>query len=209
MASGFTEYELMAAEWSRRKKLELKKINVQTDESSCHEYSKEARRSNEYKKSSRRQSRSRSRSPRRHSRSMSPQPRKSGRGNESESFASLYAPYDPSLAHRSIGFSGEVVGRDPAIDKSKLLQPRSRSRSIDRTIEDGRRERRRDSRSSSRDRRGRVRTPDQWTHDRYSERTSPSPVRVVPTDYRPPSPEWVSRAGGVAIMRKRNKKADN
>ena len=28
-----------------------------------------------------------------------------------------------------------------------------------------------------------------------------SPERIVPKGYRPPSPKWVSRAGGVAIMR--------
>jgi hypothetical protein len=32
---------------------------------------------------------------------------------------------------------------------------------------------------------------------------SPSPPRV-PNDYRPPSPTWVSRAGGVAIMKKKS-----
>jgi hypothetical protein len=30
-----------------------------------------------------------------------------------------------------------------------------------------------------------------------------SPERVIPKDYRPPSPQWISRAGGVAIMKKR------
>ena len=32
---------------------------------------------------------------------------------------------------------------------------------------------------------------------------SSSPERQIPADYRPPSPEWISRAGGVAIMKKR------
>lgn len=31
-----------------------------------------------------------------------------------------------------------------------------------------------------------------------------SPERNVPKNYRPPSPEWISRAGGVAIMKKKS-----
>jgi hypothetical protein len=34
-------------------------------------------------------------------------------------------------------------------------------------------------------------------------------VRELPKDYRPPSPEWVSRAGGVAIMKKKKSHYDD
>mmetsp|Transcript_201 Transcript_201/g.323 ORF Transcript_201/g.323 Transcript_201/m.323 type:complete len:180 (+) Transcript_201:35-574(+) len=43
-----------------------------------------------------------------------------------------------------------------------------------------------------------------WRHDKY-DRSSPSPGRskVVDPNYRPPSPSWISKAGGVAIIKKR------
>ena len=52
-----------------------------------------------------------------------------------------------------------------------------------------------------------------WVHDKYEFRFSSeaSPERTVTgsdnrrnSDYRPPSPRWVSRAGGVAIMKGRS-----
>lgn len=203
MASGFTEYELMAAEWSRKKKLEREK---ETPKSDTNELRSKSNISHKLVKQHRR---SRSHSPARRSRSRTP-PRRRDRISEAENLASLYAPYDPTLAHQGLSFTGEVIGRDPAIDKSKRApsRSRSRSRSRDRMARDTRRSARRDSRSSSTERRGRSRSPNHWTHDKYnSARSSPSPVRIVPSDYRPPSPEWVSRAGGVAIMRKRIKKS--
>jgi len=33
--------------------------------------------------------------------------------------------------------------------------------------------------------------------------TSPERSAAVDRDYRPPSPTWISKAGGVAIMKKR------
>ena len=44
-----------------------------------------------------------------------------------------------------------------------------------------------------------------WLHDRYDldqDEHSSAPARQQPPpDYKPPKPRWVSRAGGVAIMR--------
>ena len=42
-----------------------------------------------------------------------------------------------------------------------------------------------------------------WLHDKYnSDEDEPLPAhRPLPPGYRPPKPKWVSRAGGVAIMR--------
>lgn len=40
----------------------------------------------------------------------------------------------------------------------------------------------------------------EWTHDKYGDvLRDPSPERQFPDDYRPPEPEWFSRAGGVCI----------
>ena len=48
-----------------------------------------------------------------------------------------------------------------------------------------------------------------WFHDKYEYKFSSelSPKRDIPRDYRPPSPKWVSRAGGVAIMRRHSDEA--
>lgn len=40
-----------------------------------------------------------------------------------------------------------------------------------------------------------------WSHDKYDDR-EPSPEKVI-EDYRPPEPEWFSRAGGVYIKNPR------
>jgi hypothetical protein len=52
--------------------------------------------------------------------------------------------------------------------------------------------------------------PAHWAHDKYSLNVVDSPTydeklekRRELNNYRPPSPTWVSRAGGVAIMRKK------
>jgi hypothetical protein len=52
--------------------------------------------------------------------------------------------------------------------------------------------------------------PATWAHDKYSKNVIDSPTydeklerRRELNNYRPPSPTWVSRAGGVAIMRKK------
>ena len=39
--------------------------------------------------------------------------------------------------------------------------------------------------------------------DWFAKVADASPIREAPKDYRPPSPDWVSRAGGVAIMKKK------
>ena len=47
---------------------------------------------------------------------------------------------------------------------------------------------------------------EEWVHDKFSKiESEPSPEReyITREGYKPPSPTWVSRAGGVAIMRKR------
>jgi hypothetical protein len=50
--------------------------------------------------------------------------------------------------------------------------------------------------------------PPTWAHDKFSVAAADSPNierrRERDGDYRPPSPTWVSRAGGVAIMRKKS-----
>jgi hypothetical protein len=40
-----------------------------------------------------------------------------------------------------------------------------------------------------------------WFHDRHS--IDEPDLIPQPKDYRPPSPEWKSRAGGVAIMKRK------
>lgn len=79
--------------------------------------------------------------------------------------------------------------RDRSEDRSRSRRSRSRNRSY----EDDRKRRR------SREER--------WSHDLYHdlERASPDRdgVRRPDENYRPPSPTWISRAGGVAIMKKR------
>ena len=44
---------------------------------------------------------------------------------------------------------------------------------------------------------------EEWLHDKYDlDGDEPPPInRIRPSGYRPPKPKWVSRAGGVAIMR--------
>ena len=44
---------------------------------------------------------------------------------------------------------------------------------------------------------------EEWLHDKYDlDEDEPPPInRIRPPGYRPPKPKWVSRAGGVAIMR--------
>lgn len=77
---------------------------------------------------------------------------------------------------------------------------RSRSQSPSRSIASRRQEYSERSRSRSP-------LPPTWAHDKFSSAVtdSPSPGRKRDLgDYRPPSPTWVSRAGGVAIMRKKS-----
>ena len=46
---------------------------------------------------------------------------------------------------------------------------------------------------------------DSWHHDKYnSDEESIDRKKLIPDGYKPPSPEWISKAGGVAIMQKRN-----
>lgn len=90
-------------------------------------------------------------------------------------------------------------GRDKSRDKI-------RDRNRDGNIDDRNRDR---SRSRSRGRRSPL--PQMWRHDKFNDDRdeadgcSPQPEEGrrhrLPSDYRPPSPTWVSRAGGVAIIR--------
>lgn len=66
------------------------------------------------------------------------------------------------------------------------------------------------SKSSSRDRsrsRSRSRGRRSWRHDKFDNRVDDDDDtrrrELLPKDYRPPSPTWISRAGGVAIMKKK------
>lgn len=66
------------------------------------------------------------------------------------------------------------------------------------------------SKSSSRDRsrsRSRSRGRRDWRHDKFDNRDDDDDDtrrrEQLPKDYRPPSPTWISRAGGVAIMKKK------
>ena len=88
-----------------------------------------------------------------------------------------------------------TIGRDPVI---RGRTPPRRSPSPDA----------RRYRSNSRDNDRRLAaTLRSWSHDLYSvedELEDPGPPRrAVPSDYRPPSPTWVSRAGGVANMKRK------
>jgi hypothetical protein len=62
------------------------------------------------------------------------------------------------------------------------------------------------SKSSSRDR-SRSRGRRSWRHDKFDNRVDDDDDtrrrELLPKDYRPPSPTWISRAGGVAIMKKK------
>ena len=85
---------------------------------------------------------------------------------------------------------------------------RSRSRSISHRRDRSRSNSRSKSRSRSRSR-SRSPMPPTWSHDMFSSVVTDSPERKAgqrggDSDYRPPSPTWVSRAGGVAIMRKKS-----
>ena len=85
-----------------------------------------------------------------------------------------------------------------------LTRTRSRSRSRSQSPSQTRAFRRQDLSERSR---SRSPLPPTWTHDKFTSSTadSPSPGRKRDLgDYRPPSPTWVSRAGGVAIMRKKS-----
>ena len=85
-----------------------------------------------------------------------------------------------------------------------LTRLRSGSRSRSRSPSQIRASRRQDLSVRSR---SRSPLPPTWAHDKFTSSTtdSPSPGRKRDLgDYRPPSPTWVSRAGGVAIMRKKS-----
>lgn len=107
-----------------------------------------------------------------------------------DGFGDLYAPYRGNIENEARSSLQEVS-----------VPRRSRSRSpLRRDV----------SRSPSRSRariRSRSRTPEsrkkKWGHDMFSDTRDKSPPSRIPSDYRPPSPTWVSRAGGVAIMRKK------
>ena len=97
--------------------------------------------------------------------------------------------------------------------KEKSARPhrsRSRSRSFSRSRSRSKTSYRRSPlRSRSR---SRSPLPPTWTHDKFAANTgsSPSPERRRELqNYRPPSPTWVSRAGGVAIMRKKTASASS
>jgi len=48
-----------------------------------------------------------------------------------------------------------------------------------------------------------------WNHEGYIQALKePSPERMVPSDYVPPKPEWISRAGGVYIPNRSKEAAD-
>ena len=101
--------------------------------------------------------------------------------------------------------SRDTASRHNSRNHGKSRTP-SRSRSRSRSIS-YRRDR---SKSYSRSRsRSRSPMPPTWSHDMFSSVVTNSPDRKMgqrggDSDYRPPSPTWVSRAGGVAIMRKKS-----
>lgn len=101
--------------------------------------------------------------------------------------------------------SGSRVRRPRFVNKSVHL-PRSRSRSRSLSRSRSRSRSKTPSRRSPLRSRSRSPLPPTWTHDKFTSNSgsSPSPERRKELqNYRPPSPTWVSRAGGVAIMRKK------
>ena len=93
----------------------------------------------------------------------------------------------------------DIFGRDTSKRTTKIIKDRS-------TDEYKPRERthsRSRSRSHSRERsHSRKKTGNNWSHDKFDPHENIREIKPVPFDYRPPSPTWKSRAGGVAIMRR-------
>ena len=179
--SGFTEAEQMALAWARR--------NIKPDERTSAAPSQQRRHDELRGKITRgythlsaetRRSRSRSRSDcRRKKRSSSSSPPLRRRED-----GPSYSPYRGNTA------DALERGRRPSYSP---YRGNERRRSFSRSR----------SRSRSRDKEKYVAS---WSHDKFSHTSDHSPVRSLPKDYRPPSPTWVSRAGGVAIMKKRTSK---
>jgi hypothetical protein len=110
---------------------------------------------------------------------------------------------DRTVRHRSKESRRKGVNDRSGRNRSPLSRSRSRSRSRTRS-------RSRSIRRSPITRsRSRSPLPPTWAHDKFSAVAADSPNierrRERDGDYRPPSPTWVSRAGGVAIMRKKSK----
>ena len=104
----------------------------------------------------------------------------------------------------------EVMSRDTTSRRNSRnrSKSRTRSRSPSRSRSISYERGRSKSRSRSRSR-SRSPMPPTWSHDMFSSVVTNSPDRKIgqrggDSDYRPPSPTWVSRAGGVAIMRKKS-----
>lgn len=219
---GFTEFELAAAAWREQHQGVINKKSGPPRNRSYRSRSRSVSR-NRHRSSSPRdrkkrkdRSRSRSRDSRhdkkkkkeegrhRRKRSSSPadvSPR--GRSPRAERLAierrrregPTYSPYRGNTAPASYE-ANEAADRPQRRRSPSPASSRSRS-----PIEASGR-RRSGSFSSSSSIEGRVNDP--WNHDKFVRQAEPSPERRVPTGYRPPSPEWVSRAGGVAIMKKRS-----
>mmetsp|Transcript_19061 Transcript_19061/g.38508 ORF Transcript_19061/g.38508 Transcript_19061/m.38508 type:complete len:241 (+) Transcript_19061:87-809(+) len=114
---------------------------------------------------------------------------------------------------------------EPGMKVSRICRSRSRSRSHRRSETHSKQRFRSPSRSRSRSpsrSRSRSRSRNSgnnwkrgkssawsknWTHDKFDRNASPErdprESSRIPQDYRPPSPTWVSKAGGIAIMRKK------
>eukprot|EP01041_Mallomonas_annulata_P002768 gene2768-5454_t len=158
MSKGFTEFELMAAEWSKQqKKMENKESKPST--LSNKENSRLRSRSKEKKSKHHKRSRSRdnipSHSRRRHSRDRSS-------SNTKKSHKRSRREPNPTYVNRAKESNEEVIGRDP------VIRGRTRSRSDSLAPRDSGRRSRSLSRSWSR---SRSRSPVAWTHDRYSKQS--------------------------------------
>lgn len=234
-SNGFTEAELLAAQWSKMQKLASsvpgrgQSMNdSRPRDSSRFEPSRQPRDSSRFEPSRQNHSRGR-KEERRRSRSRS-RSRESGRGSRHKISKSRSEISDKQTSssrgrdHLSASFPLQSIERHRERRNSPTYSPYrgdaqdeiliSPSRSPSR---DRRHKSRSRSHSNSRGGSWRSRSPEErsrnprafWTHDKFADVASSSPLRrQLPDDYKPPSPEWVSRAGGVAIMRKKRPNRD-
>eukprot|EP01040_Poterioochromonas_malhamensis_P007405 gene7405-7988_t len=198
MSSGYTEAERLALLWKKQYAVEEKKVEKNrnfTQRNQRERERSEPRRSNDQK----------------HQSNANEEVDEFGRVRPNSRISNNMNSQRTERSQRSRSRSGSdrYTRRSRSRSKEKFRNSnpaRERSRSGSR----GRR------RSQSRSRKNRERegrkVEDSWGHDLFDDKIEENEKgnqkRSLPSDYRPPSPEWISRAGGVAIMRKKTTKDD-
>lgn len=190
---GFTEAEIIAASWRK----EMKKLEDNKNTISINNNRKKDFDARDKLKITNDRDRRRRRSTSRNRYSRSPSRNNNDNINNN---SKSYNRYNNEKSYDSYdNVQVDEFGRDliPGMTKKRYTHHRSRSNSPHHNSNNHN-----DSSNSWRHDKY-IEIVDDRYHDNENEYDDKYNVRRVPNDYRPPSPTWISKAGGVAIMKKK------